>query len=189
MEETVTAISELVNLFIYEENIPEDWKDSVIINCYKGKGDATDRGNYRGLKLLEHVIKVLERVLESLIRSKFDIDDMQFGFTPGRSVTDTIYILQQMQEKHLIRKTEIYFAHLDLEKVFDRVPRSVFWWAMRKLGFDEWIVRLVKVMYDGAISRVRLNGCFTERFEVTVGVHQGFVLSPLLFAIVMEALS
>ena len=64
MEETVTAISELVNLFIYEENIPEDWKDSVIINCYKGKGDATDRGNYRGLKLLEYVTKVLERVLE-----------------------------------------------------------------------------------------------------------------------------
>ena len=63
MEETVTAISELVNLFI-NENIPEDWKDSVIINCYKGKGDATDRGNYRGLKLLEYVTKVLERVLE-----------------------------------------------------------------------------------------------------------------------------
>ena len=63
MEETVTAISELVNLFI-NENIPEDWKDSVIINCYKGKGDATDRGNYRGLKLLEYVTKVLECVLE-----------------------------------------------------------------------------------------------------------------------------
>ena len=63
MEESVTAISELVNLFI-NENIPEDWKDSVIINCYKGKGDATDRGNYRGLKLLEYVTKVLERVLE-----------------------------------------------------------------------------------------------------------------------------
>ena len=42
--ETVTAISELVNLIIFEEKIPEDWKDSFIINCYKGKGDATDRG-------------------------------------------------------------------------------------------------------------------------------------------------
>ena len=28
-----------------------DWQDSIIINCYKGKGDATDRGNYRGRKL------------------------------------------------------------------------------------------------------------------------------------------
>ena len=71
---TIPAISELVNLIIYEENIPEGWKDSFIINCYKGKGDATDRGNYRGLKLLEHVMKILECVLESLIRSQVDIN-------------------------------------------------------------------------------------------------------------------
>lgn len=44
---------------------------------------------------------------------------------------------------------------------------------MRKLGIDEWIVRLVKVMYDGANARVKVNGCFSERSEVTTGVHQG----------------
>ena len=43
--ETLIAISELANLIIYEKVIPEDWKDSFIINCYKGKGDATDPGN------------------------------------------------------------------------------------------------------------------------------------------------
>ena len=60
---------------------------------------------------------------------------------------------------------------------------------MRKLGVDEWIVRLMKVMYDGANSRLRLNDYFGERFEGTVDVHQGSILSPLLFAIVIEALS
>ena len=44
-------------------------------------------------------------------------------------------------------------------------------------------------MYNGADSRVKVNGCFSEKFEVTVGVHQGSVLSPPRFAIVMEALS
>ena len=44
--ETVTAISELVNQIIYEQNFPEDWNDSFIIDCHKGKGDATDRENY-----------------------------------------------------------------------------------------------------------------------------------------------
>ena len=45
--------------------------------------------NIRGLKLLEHEIEVLERVLER-IRSQVDINNLQFGFMPGRSTTDVI---------------------------------------------------------------------------------------------------
>ena len=44
-------------------------------------------------------------------------------------------------------------------------------------------------MYSGAKSAIRINGQFSAEFGVTVGVHQGSVLSPLLFIIVMEALS
>ena len=78
-------------------------------------------------------------------------------------------------------------AFVDLEKAFDRVPRKVIWWALRKLGVDEWIVRLVQGMYSNARSHVGEG--FSEEFEVKVGVHQGSVLSPLLFIIVLEALS
>ena len=39
--------------------MPADWEGSFIINLYKGKGDALERGNNRGLKLLDHVMKVM----------------------------------------------------------------------------------------------------------------------------------
>ena len=80
-------------------------------------------------------------------------------------------------------------AFVDLEKVFDRVPRKVIWWALRKLGVEEWIVRLVQGMFANARSCVRVGKGYSEEFEVKVGVHQGSVLSPLLFIIVLEALS
>ena len=54
---------------------------------------------------------------------------------------------------------------------------------------NEWIVRLVQGMYSNARSHVRVGEGYSEEFEVKVGVHQGSVLSPLLFIIVLEALS
>jgi len=41
-------------------------------------------GSYRGIKLLEHTMKVVERIFEDRIRQQIDIDDMQFGFMKGK---------------------------------------------------------------------------------------------------------
>src|SRR2546425_12497292 len=77
----------------------------------------------------------------------------------------------------------------DLEKAFDRVPRDVLWWALRRVGVKEWIIKVIKSMYEGGTTSVRMNGEESENFEVKVGVHQGSVLSPILFHIVMQAIA
>ena len=134
-------------------------------------------------------MKVLERVVEGLIRQRVEIHEMQCGFMSGRGTTDAIFIVPQLQEKHLAANKPLYMAFVDLEKAFDRVPRDVIWWAMRKLRIDEWLVRLVQSMYKDVRSRVKVGDGYSEEFGVGVGVHQGSVLSPLLFIIVLEALS
>ena len=82
-------------------------------------------------------MKVLERVLEKKIRCQVPIDNMQFGFLSGKGTTDAIFIMRQVQEKHQAKKKKLYYAFMDLEKAFDRVPREVVKWAFRKLGVDE----------------------------------------------------
>ena len=57
---------------------------------------------------------------------------------------------------------------------------------MRKLGIEEWLVRVVQSMYENVSSRVRVGDGYSDAFEVKVGVHQGSVLSPLLFIMVTE---
>ena len=52
-----------------------------------------------------------------------------------------------------VRNSILVFV--DLEKAFDRVPREVISWAMRKLGVEEWLVSAVMSMYTGAKSVVR----------------------------------
>ena len=182
-------LEKLYNKIVHTGEVPSDWHESIIVNCFKGKGDALVRGNYGGLKLLDQGMKMFERVLEKIIREKVDIAEMQYGFMPGRGTTDAIFILRQLQEQFLHKNKQLYFVFVDLEKAFDRVPRKVLWWAMRKIGLEEWIVRLVQALYDGTKCRVRVNGKLGQPFDVQVGLHQGSVLSPLLFIIVLEALS
>ena len=174
-----TMIRDLATAIIRDGKVPTDWEESFIVCLYKGKGDALDRGNYRGLKLTEQAMKILERIVDGLIRQLVSIDDSQFSFVPGRGTTDAIFVVGQVQEKYLAV----------IKRLFDRVRRKVIWWALRKLGVEEWIVRLVQGMYAYARNRVCVGEGFSKEFEVKVGVHQGSVLSPLLFIIVLEALS
>ena len=53
------------------------------------------------------------------------IGDMQFGSTHGKSTTDAILIVRQIQEKFSVKDQRLYYAFVDLEKAFDRVLREV----------------------------------------------------------------
>ena len=57
------------------------------------------------------------------------------------------------------------------------------------VGVPEWIAVIVQPIYNDAKSKVKVNGSYSDEFEVKIGVHQGSVLSRLLFTIVLEALS
>ena len=49
--------------------------------------------------MLEHAIKVVERVFEHRIRQQLEIDDMQFGFMKGKETIGVAFIIKQAQEK------------------------------------------------------------------------------------------
>ena len=92
-----TMIRDLAAAIICDGKVLSDWEQNFIVCFYKGKGDALERGNYRGLKLTEQVMKVLERIVDGLIRQLVSIDDSQFGFIPGRGTTDAIFVVRQLR--------------------------------------------------------------------------------------------
>ena len=75
-----TMIRDFATVIICDGKVPTDWEESFVVCLFKGKGDALDRGNYRGLKLTEQAMKILERIVDGLIRQVVSIDDSQFDF-------------------------------------------------------------------------------------------------------------
>ena len=66
----------------------------------------------------------------------------------------------------------MYYAFVDLEKSFDRVPREV----VRKLGVDAWLIRTVMALFTETCTVVGTDGGLIESFEVKVGLHQSTVV-------------
>ena len=117
------------------------------------------------------------------------IDDMQFGFMSGKCTIDALFVLMRIKEQYLAKQRKLYMCFVDLEKAFDKFTQKVVEWAMRMKGIPEAYVGAVMSLYKGARTKVKVGTQLSTEFEVKIGVHQGSVLSPLLFAIVVDVVT
>ena len=161
----------------------------MLVPLYNGKGDIKECGNYRGIKLVSHTMKLYERVIEARIRKEVTIAEQQFGFMPGRSTTDAIFCLRMLLEKWAEGKKAVHCAFIDLEKAYDRVTKEELWECLQFAKISKCYIRIIKEMYDGATTTARSAAGLTEEFKVGVGLYQGSALSPFLFAIIMDKLN
>ena len=82
-----------------------------------------------------------------------------------------------------------FFVFVDLEKVFDRVPREVISFALRPNGAPAYLVDGVMSRYKGCKTAVSVDGEQSSSFSVKVGVYHESALSPLLFIMVIDVLT
>ena len=100
-------MTKIYNHVVREGAMPREWELSTLIPIYKDKGDPIECGSYRAIKLLEHGMKVLERVLERKLRMKVN---MQFGFMSGKGTVDVIFIVRQLQEKFMEKRKDLFLC-------------------------------------------------------------------------------
>jgi hypothetical protein len=92
-------IHELINSIWNKEELPEDWKGSIIVPIYKG--DKTDCNIYRDISLLSTTLNILFNILPSRLipYAQEIIGDQQCGFQRNSSTTDHIFFIRQIIEK------------------------------------------------------------------------------------------
>ena len=160
----------------------------MLVSIFKNKGDMQSCSNYRGIKLISHIMKLWERVVEARLRREVAISEQQYGFMPRKSTTEPC-LLRVLMEKYREGHKELHCGFVDLEKAFDKVPREELWYCMTKSRVAEKYVKVVQDMYEDSVTSVRCAVGMTEGFKVEIGLHEGSALSPFLFAMVMDRLT
>ncbi|KAL5157229.1 Secretory carrier-associated membrane protein 3 [Glycine soja] len=182
-------LTKLFNEIMRSKRMPEKWRRSTLVPIYKNKGDIQNCANYRGIKLMSHTMKLWERVIERRLRKETQVTENQFGFMPGRSTMEAIYLLRRVMEQYRMDQQDLYLIFIDLEKAYDRVPREILWKALEKKGVRVAYIRAIQDMYDRVSTSVRTQGGESDDFPITIGLHQGSTLSPYLFTLILDVLT
>jgi hypothetical protein len=127
-------------------------------------------------------------VLKKRIRGQVTIDEMQCGFRPGKGITDGIFVVRQLQEKNTKRRRNCIMLLLIWKRHLTGYQDKL-QWPLRKSDAQEWLVSAVMAMHEGARTVVRTEDGDSESFAVKVRLHQGSVLSPMLFTVVMDVIT
>jgi len=133
-----------------KEELPEEWKELIILHIYK-KGVKTDCSNYRGISPLPTMYKILSNILLSRLTPYAEeiIVDHPCGFRRNRSTTHHIFCSCQILEKKWEYIETVHQLFIDFKKAYDSVRREVLNNILIEFDISVKLVRLIKMCLTG----------------------------------------
>jgi hypothetical protein len=164
--------------------------DTIITPIVKDKrGNITDKDNYRPIVLT----CIASKVLENCILGKYDIllasSDNQFGFKSEHSTDMCVFSLKEILQNYVSNGSPVYMCFMDASKAFDTVNHWILYEKLINRGIPLSIIRLLLDWYRKQECFVRWAGHKSSSFNVSNGVRQGGVISPILFNLFVDDLS
>lgn len=164
------------------------WNNADVIFIRKeGKPTYSHTSSYRPITISSHIGKLLERVLENRLRlfvvDKGILPPTQHGFRANRSTSTYLTHMIACIQHQKACKQKVAGLYLDLQKAFDSVWHTGLLYRLRECGVGEQFVCVIKDFLVNRSINLKINAFTLKNQRCTVGLPQGSVLSPLLFAV------
>jgi Reverse transcriptase (RNA-dependent DNA polymerase) len=132
----------------------DELRRNILVLIFKNKGDIESYTNYRGIKVMSHIIKFWEKVIEYRLRKLITISKNLFDFMHVRSIMDVIFLIWQFIKRYWEQKMDLYMIFIHLEKAYDKIFKNITWLALeKKIAPTNWFT-LIKDMYTNAMTSV-----------------------------------
>ena len=103
------------------------------------------------------------------------------GFRKGRGARDQNANIRWFIVKARVFQKNIYFCFIDYAKDFDCVDHNKLWKILQEMGIPDHLTCLLRKLYAGEETIVRIGHESTDWFQIVKGVCQDCMLSPCLF--------
>ena len=182
-------ITLLFNCMLIHGIAPDELLLGTMIPLIKNsRGNKQCSDNYRSLTIGTGLAKILDIVILNQQAAKLKTCDQQFGFKEKSSTTMCTYMALETIEHYKSNGGYVHTLLLDASKAFDRVDYIKMFDKLLARGMCPLTVRLLLNMYTKQKLQVKWNNCISSKFDVTNGVRQGGILSPLLFTVYVDEL-
>ena len=171
--------------------IPDDWANIITIMLHK-KGDPQNPDNYRPIALVNAVTKLFTQILYQRVLkwcNKNDaIPEFQSGFRAGRGCLDNIFTLNSIIQLQLQKKGKLFAFFVDFKRAFPSINHALLWQKLARKGLSSKIINILISLYSKAKMSIKIGDQISMSVNISEGVLQGEVLSPIIFALFLADL-
>ncbi len=184
----IPLITRLFSFMINEQLMPAGFNVSVLKPIIKNdKNPNDDISNTRPVAI-SSIQNLFERVLLMELNKTHKEHEQQFGLKRNSSCSHAVFTIYQAANYAKVTGRRLYTYAVDASKTFDKVSGPHLWKKLIEKGVEVSIILAIIHYYNDSFMIVQLEDEFSEVFRTTMGVRQGGVLSPKLFAIFVDDL-